>query len=103
MVSYERAIQTAFAEVNEALAAQQLLSRQYDAQKRVSDGESERLRLAGRRYVNGVASYLELLDAQRSEFQAAQQLIDVKQRVLVNHVALYRALGGGWAPNADAS
>lgn len=103
VVSYERAIQTAFAEVNEALAAQQLLSRQYDAQKRVSDGEGERLRLAQRRYVNGVASYLELLDAQRSEFQAAQQLIDVKQRVLVNHVALYRALGGGWTPTADAS
>lgn len=102
VVSYERAIQTAFAEVDDALTAQQLLSRQYQAQKRVSDGERERLRLAKRRYVNGVASYLELLDAQRSEFHAAQQLIDVKQRVLVNHVALYRALGGGWKPESDA-
>jgi len=103
VVSYERTIQTAFAEVDDALTAQQLLSRQYQAQKRVSDGERERLRLAKRRYVNGVASYLELLDAQRSEFHAAQQLIDVKQRVLVNHVALYRALGGGWKPESDAS
>ncbi|MFK0379559.1 efflux transporter outer membrane subunit [Pandoraea sp. NPDC090278] len=103
VVSYERTIQTAFAEVDDALTAQQLLSRQYQAQKRVSDGERERLRLAKRRYVNGVASYLELLDAQRSEFHAAQQLIDVKQRVLVNHVALYRALGGGWKPEGDAS
>ncbi|MCI3205226.1 multidrug transporter [Pandoraea capi] len=103
IVSYERAIQTAFTEVNEALTAQQWLSRQLDAQKRVSDGERERLKLAERRYANGVASYLELLDAQRSDFQAAQQLIDVKQRVLVNHVALYRALGGGWTPNADES
>ncbi|AJC19216.2 efflux transporter outer membrane subunit [Pandoraea sputorum] len=103
VVSYERTIQTAFAEVDDALTAQQLLARQYQAQKRVSDGERERLRLAKRRYVNGVASYLELLDAQRSEFHAAQQLIDVKQRVLVNHVALYRALGGGWKPEDDAS
>ncbi|WP_353191204.1 efflux transporter outer membrane subunit [Pandoraea pnomenusa] len=103
VVSYERVIQTAFAEVDDALTAQQLLSRQFQAQKRVSDGERERLRLAKRRYVNGVASYLELLDAQRSEFQAAQQLIDVKQRVLVNHVALYRALGGGWQPDQGAS
>lgn len=103
VVSYERAIQTAFAEVDDALTAQQLLARQYQAQKRVSDGERERLRLAKRRYVNGVASYLELLDAQRSEFHAAQQLIDVKQRVLVNHVALYRALGGGWKPESEAS
>lgn len=102
VVSYERAIQTAFAEVDDALAAQQLLTRQFQAQKRVSDGERERLRLAKRRYVNGVASYLELLDAQRSEFQAAQQLIDVKQRVLVNQVALYRALGGGWTPETGA-
>lgn len=103
VVSYERAIQTAFAEVDDALAAQQLLTRQFQAQKRVSDGERERLRLAERRYVNGVASYLELLDAQRSEFQAAQQLIDVKQRVLVNQVALYRALGGGWQPETGES
>ncbi|AKM32555.1 multidrug transporter [Pandoraea faecigallinarum] len=103
VVSYERAIQTAFTEVNDALAAQQLLARQLEAQKRVSDGERERLHLAQRRYANGVASYLELLDAQRSEFQAAQQLIDVKQRVLINHVALYRALGGGWTPQTEAS
>jgi len=103
VVSYERVIQTAFAEVDDALAAQQFLARQFQAQQRVSEGERERLRLAKRRYVNGVASYLELLDAQRSEFQAAQQLIDVKQRVLINHVALYRALGGGWQPDAGAS
>ncbi|MEF3065590.1 multidrug transporter [Pandoraea apista] len=103
VVTYERAIQTAFAEVDDTLAAKELLARQFQAQKRVSDGERERLRLAKRRYVNGVASYLELLDAQRSEFQAAQQLIDVKQRVLVNQVALYRALGGGWSPQTSAS
>ena len=103
VVSYERAIQTAFAEVDDALAARQWLSRQFQAQKRVSDGERERLRLAERRYANGVASYLELLDAQRSEFHAAQQLIDVKQRVLVTHVALCRALGGGWTPADGAS
>ncbi|VVD90571.1 efflux transporter outer membrane subunit [Pandoraea cepalis] len=103
VVSYERAIQTAFAEVDDALAAQGLLSRQFQAQKRVSDGERERLRLAHHRYTNGVASYLELLDAQRSAFHAAQQLIDVKQRVLVNHVALYRALGGGWQPESGTS
>lgn len=103
VVTYEQTIQTAFAEVDDALVAQSQLARQFQAQKRVSDGERERLRLAKRRYVNGVASYLELLDAQRSEFQAAQQLIDVKQRVLVNHVALYRALGGGWEPGPSAS
>ena len=103
VVSYERAIQTAFAEVDDALAAQGLLSRQFQAQKRVSDGERERLRLAHHRYTNGVASYLELLDAQRSAFNAAQQLIDVKQRVLVNHVALYRALGGGWQSEGGTS
>jgi multidrug efflux system outer membrane protein len=103
VVTYEQTIQTAFAEVEDALVAQQQLARQFQAQKRVSDGERERLRLAKRRYENGVASYLELLDAQRSEFHAAQQLIDVKQRVLVNHVTLYRALGGGWQPETDAS
>ncbi|VVE21988.1 MULTISPECIES: efflux transporter outer membrane subunit [Pandoraea] len=103
VVTYEQTIQTAFAEVDDALVAQQQLARQFQAQRRVWEGERERLRLAQRRYANGVASYLELLDAQRSEFHAAQQLIDVKQRVLVNHVTLYRALGGGWRGQTDAT
>lgn len=96
VVRYEQAIQAAFSEVDVALAGQAQLARELQAQRRVVEGEHERLRLVQRRYANGVAGYLEWLDAQRSDFEAAQRLIEVKHKVLVNHVALYRALGGGW-------
>jgi outer membrane protein, multidrug efflux system len=52
------------------------------------------------RYTNGVASYLDLLDAQRSLFAARQALIQTRLAQLQNQVLLYRALGGGWSETA---
>jgi outer membrane protein TolC len=43
-----------------------------------------------------VASYLDLLDAQRSLFAAQQALVQARLARLQNQVALYRSLGGGW-------
>jgi outer membrane protein TolC len=48
------------------------------------------------RYNNGIASYLDLLDAQRSLFAARQALVQTRLAQLQNQVLLYRALGGGW-------
>jgi outer membrane protein, multidrug efflux system len=45
-----------------------------------------------------VASYLDLLDAQRSLFTAQQALVQARQARLQNQVQLYRSLGGGWNP-----
>ena len=61
-----KSIQTAFREVSDALAARDQIDVQLDAQKAVYAADSERMRLAERRYSRGVATYLELLDAQRS-------------------------------------
>jgi multidrug efflux system outer membrane protein len=55
-----------------------------------------RYRLARLRYDNGVASYLDLLDAQRSLFAAQQGLVQARLGRLQNQVQLYRSLGGGW-------
>ena len=62
-----------------------------------------RLRLAQLRYDNGVASYLDLLDAQRELFSAQQNLIQVRLARLTNLVDLYKSLGGGWLEQAKAS
>ena len=95
LAQYERAIQTAFREVADALAGRQTLVDQLDAQNGVADAEAARLELARLRYENGIASYLDLLDAQRSLFTARQAVIQTRLQLLQNQVLLYRALGGG--------
>lgn len=95
VVAYERAIQAAFREVADALVARGALEEQVAAQARLHAAQAERLTLAERRYEGGVASYLEVLDAQRELFDAEQGLVQARQLRLSNAVALYRALGGG--------
>ena len=96
LAQYERAIQAAFRDVADALAGRAFLGDQLQAQRNVAEAEAVRYRLSELRYSNGVASYLELLDAQRSLFTAQQALIQAQLAQLQNQVSLYRALGGGW-------
>jgi NodT family efflux transporter outer membrane factor (OMF) lipoprotein len=97
IAQYERAIQSAFREVSDALAGRATFGDQLTAQAAVVQAETVRTRLAQLRYDNGVSSYLDVLDAQRSLFAAEQTLVQVRLQKLQNQVQLYRALGGGWA------
>jgi multidrug efflux system outer membrane protein len=96
VAQYEKAIQTAFREVSDALASQSTLTEQLDAQTKQAEAEAIRLNLADLRYKNGVASYLDLLDAQRSLFSTQQGVVQVRLGQLQNQVTLFKALGGGW-------
>jgi NodT family efflux transporter outer membrane factor (OMF) lipoprotein len=102
VAQYERAIQSAFREVSDALAGRATLADQLRAQSNVAEAEAVRLRLSTLRYDNGVSSYLELLDAQRSLFTARQGVIQTRLQLLQNQVLLYRALGGGWSAESPA-
>lgn len=95
VADYERTIQTAFREVSDALAARSTLEEQIDALRAVQEAQAERLRLADLRYRNGVASSLDVLDAQRELFTAQQSFVQARLLRLTNAVDLYRALGGG--------
>ena len=95
VAQYEKAVQTAFREVADALASRATLTRQLDAQTAQADAEQARVRLADLRYRNGAASYLELLDAQRSLFTAQQAVIQLQAQQTQNLVTLYKVLGGG--------
>ncbi len=97
VVAYERAIQVAFREVADALVARATLDDQVAAQERLRDAQAARLALADQRYGAGLASYLEVLDAQRALFDAEQALVQARLLRLTNAVDLYRALGGGHA------
>ena len=96
VAQYERSIQAAFREVSDALAGRATLADQLQAQRAVAAAEATRLRLADLRYTNGVSSYLDLLDAQRSLFAAQQALVQTRLAQLQSQVNLYKALGGGW-------
>lgn len=95
VAQYEKAIQTAFREVSDALAGQATYAEQLRAQRAVAAAETERFNLADLRYRNGAASYLDYLDAQRSLFTAQQAAVQANLARLQNQVTLYRVLGGG--------
>ena len=96
VAQYEKAIQSAFREVADALAGQATFGEQLRAQRAVADAETERFKLSDLRYRSGAASYLDLLDAQRSLFIAQQAAVQANLQRLQNQVTLYRVLGGGW-------
>lgn len=100
LAQYEKAIQGAFREVADALAGQATLGEQVRAQQAQADAEADRFRLADLRYRNGVASYLDVLDAQRALFATQQALAQTQLAQQQNRVALYKALGGGWSAQA---
>jgi len=95
LTQYEKAIQTAFREVADALAVQGTIDQQVSAQRSLVNAVEETYRLSTKRYTNGIDSYLSVLDAQRSLFAAQQGLISLRLVRLANQVRLYAVLGGG--------
>ncbi len=95
IAQYEKAIQTAFREVADALAARGTLDEQLDAQQALVTATAKAYQLADMRFRGGVDSYLSALDAQRNLYTAQQQLQSVRLARLQNLVTLYKALGGG--------
>jgi multidrug efflux system outer membrane protein len=95
VAQYEKAIQSAFREVADALVARGTLDEQLSAQQALVDASAVAYRLADMRYRGGVDSYLTALVAQVSLYSAQQQLQTVRLLRLQNLVTLYKALGGG--------
>jgi outer membrane protein, multidrug efflux system len=95
VAQYEKAIQTAFREVADALVARGTLDEQLTAQQALVTDSEAAYRLADMRFRGGVDSYLSALDAQRTLYSAQQQLQTVRLLRLQNLVTLYKALGGG--------
>lgn len=96
VAQYERAVQTAFRDVADALAGRATLGEQLQSAQALADAEAARYALSDLRFRNGIASSLELLDAQRSLLTAQQARVQVELALLQNRIAAYRALGGGW-------
>jgi outer membrane protein, multidrug efflux system len=96
IANYEKAIQTAFREVADALTAKSFLDEQIDGQEKLVAAEQSRYDLSDARYRNGVDNYLSVLSSQQDLFTAQQNLVTLSFSRLSNLVSLYQALGGGW-------
>ena len=100
IAQYEKAIQTAFREVADALAGRATLGEQLRALTAQTNAAQVAFKLADLRYRNGAASYLDVLDAQRSLFAAQLSTVQAQTLQVQNGVTLYKVLGGGWAEPA---
>ncbi|BAL26178.1 efflux transporter outer membrane subunit [Azoarcus sp. KH32C] len=94
--SYRGAIHTALREVEEALGNVERNRRQESVQLQIRDEAARGLRLAELRYREGTDDLLTVLDAQRTLFQAQDQLSQFRLARLSGSVDLIKVLGGGW-------
>ena len=101
LFSYQKAIQNAFREVNDSLIDQDRTRAQLETQRQQVASLQQYADTARLRYDNGYTSYLEVLDAERSLFQAQLQYTQTQQTRLQAMINLYKAMGGGWVAVAD--
>ena len=98
IATYEGAIQQAFREVANALAVSNTISRRLDALEQLAEDTGVTLNLSQERFKSGLDDYLTVLDAQRENYDAQQQLIQANLDHGLNSLALYRALAAWEAP-----
>lgn len=98
LLAYEQAVQRAFAEVEDALVAVRTYRDEHAARTRQVEAARSAARLSRARYDGGVTSYLEVLDSDRSLFNAELAESQTLRLYLDAVIRLYKALGGGWSP-----
>jgi multidrug efflux system outer membrane protein len=101
LANYELAIQNAFADVENALAANTNLAEQLEAQKRLVRALSEYARLARLQFDGGYTSYTTVLQAEQQLFPSELNLAAIRAQLYGSLVNIYKALGGGWVETAD--
>ncbi|GAA4358648.1 efflux transporter outer membrane subunit [Kangiella marina] len=95
IAEYEKAVQQAFSEVYQLMTNRSTYHGELQANRSLVKAQSKRLRLAEAKYKAGLASYLEVLNAQQDKFSAEQALLETERAQLANVISLYKALGGG--------
>ena len=101
VIRYQQVIQTAFREVDDSLVDQSQTKDQLEAIGRQTAALREYARLAQLRFDEGYTSYLEVLDSNRSLFNAELNYAQTKATLFRSFVNLYKAMGGGWVTEAD--
>ncbi|HSC81043.1 MAG TPA: efflux transporter outer membrane subunit [Chitinolyticbacter sp.] len=95
-IAYEQAVRRAFGDVRVALDSVQRSRERAAALQQQTTALVRQVKLARLRYDNGYSDFLEVLDAERSEFEARLNLINAQRDALLSQLTLIKALGGGW-------
>jgi multidrug efflux system outer membrane protein len=103
LIQYEIAVRNAFQDILNALVAQRKAHEALDANMKRTEALEVALKLAEARYQNGVASQLDLLDAERGLLDAELSRIEAQRIQLAGSADLFKALGGGWNSTSDPS
>ena len=101
LFNYEKSIQEAFREVDDALVDQKRTREQTEAEVRELEALREYVRLAWLRYDNGYTSYLEVLYAENSLYNAELAHTQSQGALFQALVNVYKAMGGGWVVTAE--
>jgi multidrug efflux system outer membrane protein len=98
---YRQTIQNAFRDVNDALIDRKSTMEQLETQNKQVESLGNYARTARLRYENGYTSYIEVLDAERSLFNAQLSQAQTKGGLFLSMVNIYRSMGGGWVTLAE--
>jgi multidrug efflux system outer membrane protein len=98
LAQYEQSILIAFKEVEDALVAVRTANDQRKAQQEQVKALRSALNISNLRYQGGVTSYVDVLLAKRTLFDAEFALAATHRLHLASIIQLYKALGGGWTP-----
>ena len=96
LIQYDNTVLQSFREVEDALISIKTLKEEIIAKEQQATAAMNAEHLSKLRYDKGAASYLEVLDNQRSSFEAQLGLSQTKRELLNTYISLYKALGGGW-------
>ncbi len=96
VANYRQSVLTAFAEVEDNLAGQNFLARQYDAEDAALQAARKQLEIANNRYKAGLVAYLDVAIAQNTELGVESTTVQLRGQQLAAAVALVKSLGGGW-------
>lgn len=96
VANYQKAIETAFREVADALVATRSYTEQLEVQAKLIDAQQRRFDLATARYRQGDTAYLDVLSAQQDLYSAQQNRLETRLNQLASRISLYKSLGGGW-------
>jgi len=103
LLNYENVVLYAFKDVEDALVSIQTMRKELKATEIYFNAVENAAKLSVLRYDKGVSSYLEVLENERSAFNAELQLSQTRMGLLNSYINLYKALGGGWlSPEEEA-
>ena len=96
LANYEKTVLGSFEDVENALVSYAKEQVRRRSLEEAVEQSQESLRLANQLYANGLTNFINVLDAERSLYQAQDQLVQSERNVILNLIMLYKALGGGW-------